>query len=371
MTATKPALSSALNGYWGSDGSQHVTFIGIDDFVHELYIAPGAAGWVVNDLTALTEPGTPGAYATALDGYWGSDGSQHVNFIGADDHVHELYITPGTGWVHNDLTALAGAVAPKVGRALVGYWGSDSSQHVNFIGTDDHVHELYISPGTAWVDNDLTKLAGAVLPAVETALDGYWGSDSSVHVDFIGTDDHVHELYITPGAGWVDNDLTKMAGGQLPAAGTELVGYWGSDNSQHVNFFGASFDNHVQELYIAPNAAGWVQNDLTTLADGFVPVVGRALDGYWGSDSSVHVHYIGSDVHVRELYIAPGATGWVDHDLTTLAGAPLAAVDTALNGYWGSDSSQHVNYIGSDEHVHELCIAPGTGWVHHDLTALA
>jgi hypothetical protein len=319
MTATKPALSSALNGYWGSDGSQHVTFIGIDDFVHELYIAPGAAGWVVNDLTALTEPGTPGAYATALDGYWGSDGSQHVNFIGADDHVHELYITPGTGWVHNDLTALAGAVAPKVGRALVGYWGSDSSQHVNFIGTDDHVHELYI----------------------------------------------------TPGAGWVDNDLTKMAGGQLPAAGTELVGYWGSDNSQHVNFFGASFDNHVQELYIAPNAAGWVQNDLTTLADGFVPVVPPIMDGYWGSDSSQHVDFIGTDGHLHELFIAPGAAGWVDHDLSKLAAAVPLLGGTALNGYWGSDSSQHVNYIGSDEHVHELCIAPGTGWVHHDLTALA
>jgi hypothetical protein len=31
----------------------------------------------------------------------------HVNFIGADDHVHELYIAPGHSWVDNDLTALA------------------------------------------------------------------------------------------------------------------------------------------------------------------------------------------------------------------------------------------------------------------------
>jgi hypothetical protein len=31
--------------------------------------------------------------------------------------------------------------------------------HVNYIGTDNHVHELYIAPGTNWVDNDLTNLA--------------------------------------------------------------------------------------------------------------------------------------------------------------------------------------------------------------------
>ncbi len=42
-----------------------------------------------------------------LDGYWGSDNSQHVNFIGTDGHLHELYITPGAGWVNNELTALA------------------------------------------------------------------------------------------------------------------------------------------------------------------------------------------------------------------------------------------------------------------------
>ncbi len=101
------------------------------------------------------------------------------------------------------------------GRSLDGYWGSDGSQHVNFIGLDDFVHELYIAPGTGWADNDLTKLAGAVAPFPPTALDCYWGSDNSQHVNFIGfsgEDAHVHELYITPGAaGWVDNDLTALA----------------------------------------------------------------------------------------------------------------------------------------------------------------
>ena len=77
--------------------------------------------------------------------------------------MHELYITPGpagAGWVDNDLTKSANAVAPVVGdRQLHGYWGSDSSRHVNFIGVDGDLHELYITPGAGWVDNNLTQLA--------------------------------------------------------------------------------------------------------------------------------------------------------------------------------------------------------------------
>ena len=100
-----------------------------------------------------------------------------------------------------------------IGSSLAAYWGSDSSQHVNFVGVDGHLHELYIAPNAAgWVDNDLTKLAAAVPPVAGTALDGYWGSDSSQHVNFTGVDGDVHELYIAPGAtGWVDNNLTALA----------------------------------------------------------------------------------------------------------------------------------------------------------------
>jgi hypothetical protein len=320
MTGIKAVLGSPLQGYWGSDNSQHVNFIGVDNHVHELYIAPGA-GWVDNDLTALARGVAP-MHGTALAGYWGSDNSVHVNFIGVDNHVHQLYIAPGSGWVDNDLTALTGGAAAALVSALDGYWGSDSSQHVNFIGTDNHVHELYIAPGRGWVNNDLTALAAAVPPTVDAPppiMDGYWGSDSSQHVDFIGTDGHLHELFIAPGAaGWVDHDLSKLAAAVPLLGGTALNGYWGSDSSQHVNFIGST-DGHVHELYIAPpGAAGWVDHDLTKLGAAVAPKGGTALDGYWGSDSSQHVNFIGVDDHVHELYAVPGA-GWVDNDLTALA----------------------------------------------------
>jgi hypothetical protein len=81
-----------------------------------------------------------------------------VNFIGLDGHVRELYLHPGVQWVNNDLTMLSGnGVAPTRGSALDGYVGPDDGQHVNFIGLDGHLHELYIHPHAQWIDTDLNS----------------------------------------------------------------------------------------------------------------------------------------------------------------------------------------------------------------------
>ncbi len=331
-------------------------------------VTPSSGATLTQTLSFIWQ-GTAAASGSALDAYWGSDSSQHVNFISIDGHVHELYIHPGAGWVDNDLTAFANGTAAAPGSALDGYWGSDSSQHVNFIGTDGHVHEPYFHPGAAWVDNDLTAFAKGAPAASGSALDGYWGSDNSQHVNFISTMGMCMSCTFIPGAGWVDNDLTAFANGTSAAPGSELDGYWGSDSSQHVNFI--SIDGHVHELYIHPGAA-WVDNDLTAFANGTPAAVtrsnprgrfhstatGSALDAYWGSDNSQHVNFIATDGHVHELYIHSGA-GWVDNDLTAFANSAPAAPGSALDGYWGSDNSQHVNFISVDGHVHEAIYSPG------------
>jgi hypothetical protein len=101
--------------------------------------------------------GTAAVSGSALDGYWlDGDNSQHVHFLSLGGHVHELYIHPQIGWIDDDLTALANGAPAAPGTALDGYSGSDRSQHVNFLSLDGHVHELYIRPGAAWVDHDLS-----------------------------------------------------------------------------------------------------------------------------------------------------------------------------------------------------------------------
>jgi hypothetical protein len=54
----------------------------------------GACAWQLNDLTAAT--GAPLAGIVGLDGYTTPD-QQHVNFIGPDGHVNELFFAGGSG----------------------------------------------------------------------------------------------------------------------------------------------------------------------------------------------------------------------------------------------------------------------------------
>ena len=145
----------ALDGYPQGDGSQHVNFIDAGGLVHELYRSPDpAAQWINNNLTDFAGGETLGGPAFSLiDGYSQDDGSQHVNYVavGGSGHVHQLYRSPDAQWVDSDLTALS-AGTPALGGGLDGYSQDDNSQHVNFIDADGHVHELYLSPepGAQW-----------------------------------------------------------------------------------------------------------------------------------------------------------------------------------------------------------------------------
>lgn len=358
------AAGSPLHGYFGTDTSQHVNYVANDGHVHELYANPGSQ-WYENDLTADTGGVAP-APGTVLTGYWGLDNSQHVNFIGNDGHVHELYLATGGPWDDNDLTLNANASLPRGDSPLDGYWQQDNSQHVNFISADGHVHELYIAPGrSAWEDNDITAASGCPVTATSgSALEAFYGTDTSQHIHFIGTDGHVWELYANPGEGWRSNDLTSASGGPLPVSGSPLAGYWQADSGQHVDFIDAN--GHVQELYLATGAA-WVCNDITAAAGAAVAATpGSALSGYFGLDTSQHLQYIGTDGHVHELYANAGA-GWASNDLTAASNGILPVAGSPLDGYWQEDNSQHVNFIGIDGHVHELYLDPGAAWVCNDI----
>ncbi len=102
------------------------------------------------------------AAESPVNGYWDTLYRHHVNYIDSDGHVHELYKTPTISWKDNDLTKLAGSSTDGgAGSPLDGYWDTLSRQHVNYIDSERHVHELYNTPTSSWKDNDLTKLAGS------------------------------------------------------------------------------------------------------------------------------------------------------------------------------------------------------------------
>lgn len=360
---------SRLDGYQTSfNGQQHVNYIGADGHIYEFVYTDH---WAYNDLTiAAGAQDFPAAPGTALDGYQTTfNNQQHINYISADGHVHELVYTDH--WSHNDLTIAAGAqnYPAAVGSALDGYQTSfNNQQHVNYVGVDGHVHELVYT--NHWAHNDLTNAAGAQKfpPAPATALDGYeTGFNNQQHVNYIGIDGHVHELVYTNH--WAHNDLTQAAnaGNFPPAAGAAIDGYETSfNNQQHVNYIGT--DGHIHELVYTDH---WAHNDLTIAAgaQAYLPAARSALDGYQTTfNNQQHVNYIGADGHVHELVYT---NHWSHNDLTAAAGAQnsIPVLGSALDGYQTTfNNQQHVNYIDSNGDVHELVYTDH--WSHNDLTQI-
>ena len=243
--------------------------------------------------------------------------SVHVFYFGAgtDNHVYQLRIFPGgPGWVWEDLTSLADGIVPEVSRALSGFWGTDDSQHIHYIGSGNHIHELYRASSagpTDWTDNDLTALAGAVAPHPNTALVSYWAGDSSMHIFFIGVDNHVHQLSIAHGTDfWSDQDLTALLAGEMvrPQREHRTRRLCGRRRRPAPVLRGDGRGDPRALLRAWMQSPGF-DHSLTKVTHALAPNVGTALDAYQGTDNSVHVNYFGGDGHVHEIYGSPQNAG--------------------------------------------------------------
>lgn len=221
LNGTPAMLTSGVCGYYDGEKGRHVNFIDQNGHVHQLYTRPGSP-WADFDLTNIsngmpaavpspTRPGhsQPASSRSFVCSYWMPDNSQHVNFIDSNGHVHELYTSPATPWRDNDLTASTNSKAAMPGSALSSYVAADRGQRLTYIDNEGHVHELSKLPETdSWVHTDLTDVSFAMPAALSSSLDSYILDDESLHVNFIDYQGHVHELYGDRGGGWVDHDLS-------------------------------------------------------------------------------------------------------------------------------------------------------------------
>jgi hypothetical protein len=186
-----------------------------------------------------------------------------VNFIGTDGHVHELYIKSGVTWANNDLTAMSGGgIPPVAGSALDGYWGSDGSQHVNFIGTDGHVHELYIKSGVTWANNDLTNVQQAHVTTTLQSITGVTSADLApivaLELDLVGYDNG-HSTVLSSGAGTItytaSSLLTVLSQEPVCTQGDVVTeetanSFYGELSAGPSNTFTQSFSEGAAELMI-------------------------------------------------------------------------------------------------------------------------
>jgi hypothetical protein len=330
------------------------------------YSQPGATGHLV-----AFGAKTPAAAKSRIDRYWGPSDQQHVNFIDTKGHVHELFIDTGRGWVDNDLMLLtrsATAAAPTGG--IAGDFGNDQ-QHVNFLDARGHAHELYYPQNGPWQDNDLMSVArSTTIAAKGSPVDRYWGPGNQQHVNFIAGNGHVHELFIDSGRNWIDNDLMQQSHSTTVAAASGgMAGDVGGNSQQHVNFLDGK--GHVRELYY-PQGGPWHENDLMASAHTSTTAApGSPVARYWSSSTQQHVDFIDGSGHVHELLIDSGH-GWIDNNLMALADtATTAAPGSGLDGYVTRDGAQHVNFVAANGHIHELYYPQGGPWRDNDLTALA
>ena len=301
----------SIHGYataWNQQ--QHVNYVtnetsesGVIGKVHELWYSD-VGGWRHNVLSDLApganDPASQPEVNTGLDGYvtaWNQQ--QHVNYVGNDGKVHELWYSDESGWRHNILNDLApdadGKDSIPIPNSVVDGYATpwNKQQHVNYIGVDGKVHELWYSDEAGWRHNALSDLAGTSdqnsLPA--QTLDGYatpWNEQQ--HVNYIGVDGKVRELWYSDGTGWRHNALSDLAGANdlnsLPNNPAMPVAYatdW--NQQQHVIYVGA--DSKIHELWYS-DGGRWRDNVLNDLAPGadnpnnlpWLSILAMMIDGY-------------------------------------------------------------------------------------------
>ena len=257
--APAAVVTSPLTGYATDyNGQQHVNFIdATSHHIRELFIGTGATHWQTSDLsaTATKSDGTPPPLPRAnspLTGYPTNFNSQeHLDFIdAASGHVWELFFD--TAWHASDLTAQAGAPSTDPASPLTAYPSNyNSQQHVIFIGADKHAHELFLQG--SWLTSDLNvdaNIPGVLLAT--NALHGYVTDyNSQQHVDFVSASDHhIYELFFASNA-WHPRDLITVPAPAAPVpSGTSLLGGYETtfNNEQHIDYIGTN--GHVEELFL-------------------------------------------------------------------------------------------------------------------------
>jgi Domain of unknown function (DUF1906) len=186
--------------------------------------------------------------------------------------------------------------------------GSDGTVHVFAVGTDEHLYERHLPPGGTW--SAWVSLGGRWPRAPSAAA----GPSGTVRVFGVGTNGHLYQKRLRTSGTW--SGWSEVGGSHL--TGTPV----------------ATYDpTGVTHVYVR-SAAGPL--DVATLAPG-KPWAWHSLHGIWrydaaavvGRNGSAHVYAVGTDGHLYQLRLRASGTwsGWRDVGGSNLTGTPAAVVD--------------------------------------------
>jgi len=255
-----PEAAGDPDAYLRSDGFYSVIYRTIDNRIQEIYVS-GAGSWQTGDIFSASVIPPPPAAGDPV-GYVRSDIVNAVVYRGIDNRIYELSLPVGGQWTVKDLFKASGASVPVAGN-LAAYVRSDSVNSVVYRGSDGHIHEIYRLLGGNWGTGDLNLESGNIAPVAAGDPAGYIRSDRVNSVVYRGADNRIHEFSLSSGANWQTSDLFTASGNIAPSAAGDPVGYIRSDNVSAVLYRGT--DNHIHELFLAPGA-NWDTGDLMVVS---------------------------------------------------------------------------------------------------------
>jgi hypothetical protein len=355
-----PGLSTEMNTIGGNNEVDEY-YKGTDSHVYRL---SWNGSWQYTDLTATT--GAPNAdyLSTVVSQVDPLNNSySEVFYLDSGGNVQELsHDNVLHMWSHTNLTALARVPAAAPGSPLVSLVNPYAqSIQVDYLDSAGHIRELYSFNRTTWFGNDLTVGAGAPPAALSSSLVTEINEvANTVEIYFLGTDNHVRELWFSPSTRqWYSSDPTAAAHAPNAATGSALVSLSNPiANTVQVDYLDSA--GHIHELWWNGT---WYTNDLTSGANAPNAVVGSSLSTEVNTiANTVELYYIASDHTVQELWW-DGA--WNKGDPS--AGAANAAVGSPLVSLVNTIAhTVQVHYIGTDDHIHELW-SNGTTWYTNDI----
>jgi hypothetical protein len=352
--------------------SEHVIALASSSNIFSEWTHTSAGGWryqpfVIepcnNDVSPPSYPGT------ALTGFYlPTDGTDHIFFIGNDEHVHErFWADNSTGcFTDRDVTAQSGAPLPYLTvtngtialTGLTGIVDSINTMHVFFAAQgSSNITEMYYWSGRWWWGSPGGQAQVYVGGGIGTAISSLW--DGSVeHIYYLGTDSQTHEDYYN--GNWWSHALTGTQGAVNPKQAWGQFSIASSiDNGQQL-IWGAGLGGTSAMIGLEYSAGYW----------GSYSIPAPKLVGSSNTIASFNgtVFYVGSDQQIYD----PNES---QSSLQSQAGGALVGIATdgvsltPLTGFTDSAGYQRVLYAGTDEDLHEY-YSNGGNWVADDVTAI-
>ena len=358
-------LSAVMNTLAQPEEEVDEFYLGFDSHIYELW---WDGVWHFVDVTAAAGAPTAApstAIASQLDR---TKGLLEVFYVDNAQHVHELYQgQPSGAWQHADVQALSNAPLAAPGTPLVSVVNPYSNSiQAAYLDSSGHIDEVYSFNRSSWFASDLTAFSIAPVAATNSSLAMEVDPlTKNVEIYFLGTDRHVRQLWWSASAaGWHTSDPTAAAGAPNAATGSALASlYDPNSNTVQVDYVGT--DQHIHQL--SWNGIGWSANDLTAAATGApIAATGSSLATNTNFyNSTVELYYIANDQTVQEL----SWNGvWNSENPSGVAGAPNATVGSPLTSVVNLVAGAvMVHYVSTDDHVHELLTYDWTYWHTKDV----